>query len=85
MVWPREPYCPLEIITAIWRIFLTSFKFGKWHSGQWGAGRRIIKVIWQKDNQLLSSGFTVALNNTETDELIAELNAVLMETEDNAP
>jgi hypothetical protein len=56
---------------------IMGFKTGKWHSGQWGAGRKIIKIIWKKNNQLLSSGFSVSMNNSEIDILLSELNQIL--------
>lgn len=58
---------------------IQGFKTGKWHSGQWGGGRRIIKVLWKKNGQLLSSGFAIAKENAGTDETIAELNLILEE------
>ena len=32
-------------------------KTGKFHSGKWCFGAPILKIIWKKDNLLLSSGF----------------------------
>lgn len=63
---------------------IMGFKTGKWHSGQWGAGRKIIKVIWKKDSQLYSSGFSIALSNNEIEIIISELNNIFEETKDNA-
>lgn len=60
-----------------------SFKTGKWHSGQWGAGRKIIKVIWKKNSQLLSSGFSIAKSNDEIEKIISELKIILEEIKDN--
>jgi hypothetical protein len=60
---------------------IVDIKVGKWHSGQWGAGRTIIKVIWKKNGQLLSSGFSFAMNDTETRNLISELNTILKKTD----
>ena len=56
---------------------IIGFKTGKWHSGQWGAGRKIIKVIWKKNDQLLSSGFSIAINDTDLNKIILELNSIL--------
>lgn len=56
---------------------ITGFKTGKWHSGQWGAGRKILKIIWEKNNQVLSSGFSIAISNDEIDRLVHELNTLL--------
>lgn len=60
---------------------VTAFKTGKWHAGQWGAGRQIIKVLWECDGQLLSSGFSVALESGEMEELLSELDAMLASRE----
>ncbi len=56
---------------------IDELKIGKWHAGQWGAGRLIIKVIWEKDGQILSSGFSISKNHTEIEEIISELNKMI--------
>ncbi len=45
---------------------------GSWHAGQWGAGRQIVKILWEKDGQLLCSGFTIS---TDSKEIISMLEA----------
>lgn len=60
---------------------IEDIKIGKWHSGQWGAGQTIIKVVWKKNGQILSSGFSIAMNDTETSNVISELNRILEKTE----
>ncbi len=35
-------------------------KSGQWHSGRWAYGNFILKIIWEKDNLRLSSGFIVS-------------------------
>ena len=59
---------------------ITGFKTGKWHSGQWGTGRPIIKVLWTRNNQSLSSGFSVAKSNDDIEKMISELNTLLEKT-----
>lgn len=56
---------------------IVEFKTGDWHAGQWSAGRKIIKVIWKKDNKTLSSGFTVLRNSAEITDMISNLNEIL--------
>jgi membrane protease subunit (stomatin/prohibitin family) len=56
---------------------IQEFRTGNWHAGQWAAGQQIFKVIWTKEDQILSSGFTVLKNTAEISKLIAELNGIL--------
>jgi len=50
-------------------------KFGKWHAGQWGAGKPVLKVLWRNhNNQVLSSGFLLLTESGEIDEILAELS-----------
>jgi hypothetical protein len=56
---------------------IVAVKTGKWHSGQWGAGQKIIKVLWKKDGRMLSSGFSIALSGNEIDVVVAELNSMI--------
>lgn len=52
---------------------ILEFKIGKWHAGQWGAGKPILKIVWKKDNQLLSSGFSLSTESGEIQEVLSEL------------
>jgi len=52
---------------------ILEFKIGKWHAGQWGAGKPILKILWKKDNQLLSSGFSLSTESGEIQEVLSEL------------
>jgi hypothetical protein len=36
---------------------IIELKKGHWHAGRWGAGRPILKIIWQHHGIRLSSGF----------------------------
>ena len=51
---------------------IKEIKTGKWHAGQWGAGKPIIKILWKKDKQLLSSGFSFPAETVEG--VLSELN-----------
>ena len=53
---------------------ITKFKIGKWHSGRWCFGYPILKIIWSKDKQKLSSGFLLSKNKDDIKKIIAELN-----------
>lgn len=35
-------------------------KTGKWHSGKWGQGYTILKIVWTEDKKRLSSGFILS-------------------------
>lgn len=52
-------------------------KTGKWHAGQWAGGRSIIKMIWQKDGLILSSGFILSKSFTETEKIRRELESCI--------
>lgn len=39
---------------------IIELKTGHWHAGRWGAGRPILKFIWQRHGIRLSSGFLLA-------------------------
>lgn len=49
------------------------FKTGKWHAGRWGGGNQVLKVLWQKDGQCLSSGFALSKHNNEVVALMVKL------------
>jgi hypothetical protein len=44
-------------------------KTGKWHGGRWCMGIPVIKIIWKKDDLMLSSGFVISKNKNETVQL----------------
>lgn len=52
---------------------IKEIKTGKWHSGQWAGGKIIIKLIWQKGDLTLSSGFVLSKSQTETENIEQEL------------
>lgn len=54
-----------------------ALKTGKWHAGQWGAGRQIVKVIWKRNGVSLSSGFTIAANRNEMEDIVNELQGII--------
>jgi len=56
---------------------IVQVKIGKWHAGQWGAGRPILKVVWKKGDQLLSSGFSISGKQEEMNELLSRLNSAI--------
>lgn len=48
-------------------------KTGTWHSGKWGGGVPVIKILWVKDENHLSSGFQVSRDVRETEALVQYL------------
>jgi len=62
----KQPICiPFERAVQI--------KLGKWHAGRWSGGLLVLKILWSKDGQSLSSGFVVSRNASDTHDLKAEL------------
>lgn len=56
---------------------IIEIQIGKWHAGQWGSGKPILKIMWKKGNQLLSSGFSVKTESGAIKELVSELSNIL--------
>ncbi len=54
---------------------IVDIKIGKWHAGEWGGGKPIIKIIWKRDDKVLSSGFLVKKNS---DEFLKEIKKRLL-------
>lgn len=52
---------------------IRELKTGKWHSGRWCFGYPVMKIIWDKEGVILSSGFLVSKNIDDVSELMAEL------------
>ena len=48
-------------------------KLGSWHAGKWVIAKRVIKLVWEKDGQTLSSGFILTRNKENTERLKADL------------
>jgi len=48
-------------------------KMGTWHSGKWGGGAPVIKILWEKDGNHLSSGFQFSRDVRETETLVQHL------------
>ena len=42
---------------------IIELKTGYWHAGKWGAGRPILKIIWQHKGIRLSSGFLLTCHS----------------------
>ena len=55
-------------------------KVGKWHAGRWGAGAPVVKILWQKSDARLSSGFVLSRDARETEALIQEIRSRLPKT-----
>ena len=53
------------------------FEIGKSHAGRWLFRQIVLKIIWEKDGALLSSGFIVARDQQETEKLMAALKRLV--------
>ncbi|UCG22365.1 MAG: hypothetical protein JSU80_07265 [Deltaproteobacteria bacterium] len=54
-----------------------TLEIGKSHAGRWLFKQRVLKIIWEKDGMILSSGFIVARNQQETEIVMADLKRLL--------
>lgn len=52
---------------------IIEFKIGKWHSGKWGAGNPVLKIIWNNNSKKMSSGFIINKEIEEVNNLVKEL------------
>ena len=52
---------------------IVDLKTGTWHAGQWGGGKTILKILWEKDNQRLSSGFTFSAEDGGVEGVLSAL------------
>jgi len=52
---------------------IKGFSVGKWHSGKWMMGYPVLKINWQKDGLVLSSGFFLYKNESDIRSLINKL------------
>ena len=52
---------------------VTEVKVGKWHSGQWAGGKPVVKVLWRKGDERLSSGFVLSRDSEEAWRLAREI------------
>jgi hypothetical protein len=50
-------------------------KVGKWHSGRWAGGAPVVKVVWNKAGNDLSSGFVLSRDARETEVLVQEIRS----------
>lgn len=50
-------------------------KLGNWHAGRWCGRLTVLKILWDKDGQSLSSGFVVSKNEIDTHNLKAEIES----------
>jgi len=52
---------------------ISEFEIGKWHAGKWGMGMPVLKIIWESDDLLLSSGFLLSKNRSDIENIISDL------------
>jgi hypothetical protein len=56
---------------------IVRFEIGKTHAGRRLLKQRVLKLIWEKDGLILSSGFIVAGNRQETEKVMADLKRLV--------
>ncbi len=56
---------------------IMTLQIGQFHAGRWLFKQRVLKIIWEKDGMILSSGFIVARNQQETEIVMADLKRLL--------
>ena len=52
---------------------VSEIKIGKSHSGSWAGGKPVVKIIWEKDNRKLCSGFILSADERETELLVEKI------------
>jgi hypothetical protein len=57
-------------------------QLGTKHAGRWAMGNLIVKIIWEKDNLILSSGFLVSKKREDAPLLKAELEKKIQKEEE---
>ena len=76
----HEAFCFLRYLTKspirIPFADIMAFKTGKWHAGRWAAGCPVLKIVWLKKRQRLSSGFLISKDPCDLENLIAQLKAI---------
>jgi hypothetical protein len=56
---------------------IMKLEIGKSHAGRWLFKLRVLKIIWEKEGMILSSGFIVARNQQETEIVMADLKRLI--------
>lgn len=60
----------IEALIVIQFKDVVEVKVGKWHSGRWAGGSTVVKILWRKQEKLLSSGFVLCPDPKETEKLV---------------
>jgi hypothetical protein len=50
-------------------------RIGKWHSRRWGSGAPVVKIDWDHEDMVLSSGFIFSRDGLETVGILQKLEA----------
>ena len=48
---------------------------GTWHAGRWAGGAPVVKIVWKKADNHLSSGFVFSRDARETEALVQEIRS----------
>ncbi len=56
---------------------IVEVKTGKWHSGRWAGGAPVVKVVWNREDTVLSSGFVFSREGLETAQYVQRIEAAM--------
>ncbi len=56
---------------------VSELRIGKTHAGRWLWRSRVVKFIWQQEGMKLSSGFVLARNQHETEQLMNNIRHLI--------
>ena len=56
---------------------VSELRIGRSHAGRWLWRSRVVKFIWQQEGMILSSGFVLARNQQETEQLISRIRRLI--------
>lgn len=65
----------IEALIVIQFKDVVEVKVGKWHSGRWAGGSTVVKILWRKQEKLLSSGFVLCPDPKDTEKLVKDMRS----------
>ena len=56
---------------------IDEISISSWHAGRWALSKRMIKIKWSQNGEILCSGFVLARDESTTRELVEDLSRVV--------
>jgi len=56
-----------------------------WHAGKWVGRSRVVKLLWEKDGRILSSGFLFSWDQDVSSLVVRDLRKLMDDAKKNAP